>query len=264
VSVDGSSFRALHDIRPDEVLVAMICRLVPDLKLEGLLAACDAVGELARAGWQVRLVIVGDGQARNKIAERATRANAIGARQVVLLTGEMTDPRPAYAAADVVVGQGGSALRGMAFGKPLVVVGEDGFSELLTPSSASIFLQQGWYGLGPGSLGSGVPALRLAMEQLVGSLDLRRELGAFARQLALDRFSLRRAAQLQEREYLTAVQERVGPVPVGVDLVRSAAGVLGNKLWRRYQRWRGSAALDDSNARSAIATVLTGRANKNR
>jgi len=162
------------------------------------------------------------------------------------------------------VGQGGSALRGMAFGKPLVVVGEDGFSELLTPSSASIFLQQGWYGLGPGSLGSGVPALRLAMEQLVGSLDLRRELGAFARQLALDRFSLRRAAQLQEREYLTAVQERVGPVPVGVDLVRSAAGVLGNKLWRRYQRWRGSAALDDSNARSAIATVLTGRANKNR
>ena len=48
-------------------------------------------------------------------------------RQVVLLTGEIADPRPAYAAADVVVGQGGSALRGMAFGKPLVVVGEGRF-----------------------------------------------------------------------------------------------------------------------------------------
>ena len=49
-SVDGSNFRAQHGIQPDEVLVAMICRLVPELKLEGLLAACDAVGELARTG----------------------------------------------------------------------------------------------------------------------------------------------------------------------------------------------------------------------
>ena len=56
----------------------------------------------------------------------------MGGRQVVLLTGEIADPRSAYAAADVVVGQGGSALRGMAFGKPLIVVGEEGFSELLT------------------------------------------------------------------------------------------------------------------------------------
>ena len=39
------------------------------------------------------------------------------------LAGEMLDPRPAYAAADVVLGMGGSALRGMAFGKPLVVQG---------------------------------------------------------------------------------------------------------------------------------------------
>ena len=66
-SVNGSNFRAQHGIRPDEVLVAMICRLVPELKLEGLLAACDAVGELARTGCRVRLVIVGT-------AGRATRS----------------------------------------------------------------------------------------------------------------------------------------------------------------------------------------------
>jgi glycosyltransferase involved in cell wall biosynthesis len=259
-SIDGSTFRAQHGIAPDEVLVTMICRLVPELKLEGLLAACDAVGELAYTGWRVRLVIIGEGRASNEVAERATKANAIAGRPVVLLTGEIADPRPAYAAADVVVGQGGSALRGMAFGKPLVVVGEGGFSELLTPDSASIFLQQGWYGLGPGSLGSGVPSLRSALERLIGSLELRCELGAFARQLALDRFSLRRAAQLQEREYLAAVQERVAAGPLAVDLVHSAAGALGSKLRTRYQRWRGAAAVDDSNARAAVAaTMFSGR-----
>ena len=35
----------------------------------------------------------------------------------------MLDPRPAYAAADIVIGMGGSSLRGMAFGKPTIVVG---------------------------------------------------------------------------------------------------------------------------------------------
>ena len=204
----------------------------------------------------MRLVIVGDGRASNKVAERAAKANAIAGRQVVLLTGEIADPRPAYAAADVVVGQGGSALRGMAFGKPLVVVGEGGFSELLTPDSASIFLRQGWYGLGPGSLGSGVPALRLALERLIGSPELRRQLGAFGRQLVLDRFSLHRAARVQEEEYLAALQDRVALGPFVVDLVRSAAGVLGSKLWRKYQRWRGTAAVDDSNARAALAAML--------
>jgi phosphatidyl-myo-inositol alpha-mannosyltransferase len=261
-SVEGRNFRAEHDIGPDEVLVVMICRLVPELKLEGLRAACDAVGELASTGCPVRLVIVGDGLSRKEVADHAEKANAAAGRQVVLLTGEIDDPRPAYAAADVTVGQGSSALRGMAFGKPLVVVGEDGFSELLTPGSAPIFLRQGWYGLGPGSLGIGAPALRLALEQLVGSPGLRRELGAFARQLVVDRFSLRRAAQLLEAEYLAAIGERVAVGPLIVDLVRSASGVLGSKLQRQYRRWRGTAAIDNPkgidspNARPEMARFL--------
>ena len=193
-AVDGSGFRADQGIQPNEVLLAMVCRLVPDLKLEGLLSACEAVCELAVAGHPVRLIIVGDGRARGEVAKRAAEVNASAGREVVLMTGEMADPAPAYAAADVVIGQGGSALRGMAFGKPLVVVGEEGFSELLTPESLPVFLRQGWYGLGPGSLGAGVPALRIALERLVGSPELRSELGHLGRRLTEQRFSLRHAA----------------------------------------------------------------------
>lgn len=254
--VDGSEFRAQHGIGCNEILVAIVCRLVPDLKLEGLMACCDAVGELARTGYQVRLVIVGDGRAKNKVAERAAMANAIAGRQVVQLIGEIADPRPAYAAADVVVGQGGSALRGMAFGKPLVVVGEIGFSELLTPDSAPTFLRQGWYGIGPGSLGAGVPALRLALKRLIDSRELRVRLGAYGHRLALDRFSLHHAARVQEGQYLAAAQDRVALGPFVFDLVRSATSVLGSKLRRKYQRWRGMAAVDDCNARTVLAKML--------
>jgi len=257
-SVDGGQFRAQHGIHPDEVVVAMICRLVPELKLEGLLATCDAVADLALTGHRVRLVIVGDGRSRNEVAEHAARANAAAGRQVVLLTGEMNDPRVAYAGADITVGQGGSALRGMAFGKPLIVVGERGFSEMLTPATAPIFLKQGWYGLGPGSLGSGVPALRLALEPLVSSPELRRELGAFARRLVVDRFSLRQAAQRQEEEYLQATRDRVATSTLAVDLAQCANGLLGAKLLRKYQRWRGTVAVDDSNALPVVAEVLAG------
>ncbi|WP_204310174.1 hypothetical protein, partial [Enterobacter cloacae] len=59
-SVDGAAFRAQYGIGSGEILAVMVCRLVPELKLEGLLAACEAVGALARAGHPVRLVIVGD------------------------------------------------------------------------------------------------------------------------------------------------------------------------------------------------------------
>jgi hypothetical protein len=146
----------------------------------------------------------------------------------------------------------------MAFGKPLVVVGERGFSEILTPATAPIFLKQGWYGLGPGSLGSGVPALRLALEPLVSSLELRRELGAFAHQLVVERFSLRQAARRQEEEYLQATRDRVATGALAADLAQCAKGLLGGKLIRKYQRWRGTVAVDDSNALSVVAEVLAG------
>lgn len=256
-AVDGNDFRAKKGIQPNEVLLAMVCRLVPDLKLEGLLSACAAVRELAAAGCPVRLVIVGDGRARGEVARHAAEVNASAGREVVLMTGEMTDPAPAYAAADIVIGQGGSALRGMAFGKPLVVVGEEGFSELLTPESLPVFLGQGWYGLGSGSLGTGTPALRIALERLVGSPKLRDELGQLGRQLTEQRFSVRRAASVVENLYVSAIGN---PAPFGSvlsDFVHVSTGLVGNKIGRKYQRWTGRSSVDDNNARKLIAAVIT-------
>ncbi|WP_404517159.1 glycosyltransferase [Bradyrhizobium ottawaense] len=236
---DGRRFRREHGIGDEEVLIVMVSRLASVLKLEGLLMACQAVGEIACSARRVRLVIVGDGPVRDQVAAQATRANFSAGRQVVLLAGEMADPRPAYAGADIVIGMGGSALRGLAFGKPLIVVGEDGFSELLTPATEPFFLQKGWYGKGPGSLGMGPPALCVALERLIDSPELRLRLSRSSRQLVIDRFSLRRAAQLQEQEYVAAINEPAGTGARARDFACTAVGLTTRLLWRPFVRLTG-------------------------
>ena len=246
-------FRAEFGLDPEAPLIAVVCRLVPELKLEGLLAACNAVGRLAAGGMAVQLAIVGDGSARRKVEESAAKANATAGRRVVVLTGALVDPRPAYAAADIVLGMGGSALRGLAFGKPLVVQGEVGFWELLTPQAAPRFIDQGWYGIADDPV-EGATRLSTILTQLLGDPGLRLSLGEFGRRLVVERFSLDRAAAIQEEVYLTALDgERRGQSGVmAAEAARCAAGLLVYKVRRKWQRLRGTVAIDDFNSLAVL------------
>src|SRR4051794_36571200 len=136
--IDGGCFRRQYGLE-DIPTIVLVSRLAVALKLEGIERAIAAVAQLA-GETPVRLVIVGDGPARDGLARAAAEVNARAGRGTVVLTGELADPRPAYAAADIVLGMGGSALRAMAFAKPLVVLGELGFAEVLTAESAATFL----------------------------------------------------------------------------------------------------------------------------
>jgi glycosyltransferase involved in cell wall biosynthesis len=249
----AAAFRSKYAPDPTLPLAVMVCRLVPDLKRESLLTACGAIEELAAAGTPAQLVIVGDGPVRAELAERAELANRRAGRQLVVLTGELADPRPAYDAADVVLGMGGSALRALSFGKPLVVVGERGFSELLTERTAPTFLAEGWYGLGPGSRGEGTTGMRRSLTAVLEDPVLRAELGAYGRNLVQARFSLRTAAEAQEAEYRQAIAELVPRNRLTGAATRSAAGILNYKVRRKISRWRGTVAVDDANAQ-AVAT----------
>jgi len=248
---DPGSFRADHGLDPVIPLVAVVCRLVAELKLEGLLAACAVVGRLAESGVDAQLVVVGDGPARGRVEAAAAAANAVTGRRAVVLTGELADPRPAYAAADVMLGMGGSALRGLAFGAPLVVQGERGFWRLLTPESAPTFLDQGWYGLGSDvDSVAGVDRLAGILTDLLADPAARERLARYGRRLVVERFSLDRAAAVQEEVY-AAVLAGVpvsGRAAMAADAARSAVGVTRHQLRRKWQRLRGRVATDDFNA----------------
>jgi len=254
------AFRAEHRLdEPDMVDVVVVCRLVPELKLEGVLTAVDVVGELA-GELPLRLTVVGDGTARQTVAERAAKANARAGRRAVVLTGELFDPRPAYAAADIMLGMGGSALRSLAFGRPLVVQGEKGFWELLTPESCGLFLQQGWYGVADGT--GGAERLATILRALAADPARRDELGAYGRRLAEERFSLTRSAGVQEAIYAEALAAaRAGrSLPAqGAEAVRSLTGVVAHKARRRYRAVRGTRASEDFNQVTLAREAMTAK-----
>ncbi|WP_405143776.1 glycosyltransferase family 4 protein [Sphaerisporangium sp. NBC_01403] len=235
-------FREKYGLAPGPLDIVVVCRLVPELKLEGILTAIDTVGRLA-ADLDLRLIVVGDGTARAQVEEHAAAANAAAGRRVVVLTGELADPRPAYAAATVCLGMGGSALRSLAFAKPLIVQGEHGFFELLTPDTEPFFLDQGWYGLGAGRQ-EGPARFEAAVRKLYDDPGLRGKLGRHGRDLVVERFSLEGAARVQVDIYEQALTE----LPSARDALGTAQGVAAYKLRRRYQRLRGTHSRDDFNA----------------
>jgi glycosyltransferase involved in cell wall biosynthesis len=192
--IDGRAFRQRHGIADDERLLVVVSRLAVDLKLDALVRAIDAADLLATRH-RMRLLIVGDGEARAALEARAASVNRRQQRDVVTLTGAELDPRQAYAAGDVVIGMGSSALRALAIGRPVVIQGEHGFSEVFEPATLSLFIRQGFFGTGDSEAG----AHRLAhqVDTLLRSTALADELGRYGRRIVTERFSLQRAVPIQ-------------------------------------------------------------------
>jgi glycosyltransferase involved in cell wall biosynthesis len=225
--------RALFGIDQDTVLIAVICRMTTDLdKLQGVLEAIGVVGRLAESH-PVALLVVGAGSGLPQVREAATAVNDQFGRDVIVVTGALLDPRPAYAAADIVIGMGSSALKGMAFGKPLVVQGEQGFWKLLEPATLPIFLAQGFFGHG------GTPDdLRGALTRLISNPAWRVELGRFARRVVVDRFSLSHAIGVQCAIYRDAIDIRPSRQEIGIGLGRMSVELAKFKFSMARQRAR--------------------------
>ena len=252
LDVGRAGFQAHWGLAQPRFTVGLVTRFAYQLKLEGILAAMDAVGSLA-ADLPIRLVIAGDGPARTEVEQHAAAANRRYGDGTVVLVGELLDPRPVYSVADVAIGMGGSALRAMAFAKPLIVQGERGFWELLTPDSLPRFLHTGWYGLGSNPA-NGSLMLAAILRGLVDDEPLRSRLGAFARTVVEERFSLDAAAGKQSDAYLRAVLAGRHPwITTGAD-VAAAARYARYYAAKRIRRAAGTEAADDFNARPSTET----------
>ena len=246
--VAGSTLTAFRDrwgLR-DRPIVVCVGRLATELKSEGVLAAIDVAGRFAGGPDRFQLLLVGDGPARPLIEAAAAAANERAGADIVVLTGELADPRPAYAVADVVLGMGGSALRSLAFSKPLIVQGERGFYKTLSPPSADTFLWQGWYGVGDGSP-TGPDTLAAELSPLLRSADERHRLGEFGNHL-VQRFSLERAAERQlqiSQEAAVASRRRVF---LSIEDLRAGCSFAGYYARKKAARITGRRHADDFNA----------------
>lgn len=238
----GRDARARLGLAPDDLVVAVVCRLTTDLgKVDGVLDAIEVVGRLAESR-PVRLLVVGTGPAAGRVAERAAAVNAVHAGRaerggpVVVVTGQLLDPRPAYDAADVVLGMGGSALKGMAFGKPVVVQGDRGRWRALEPETLAGFLHGGWMCTGTGD----GRELEHALETLLSDAGARAARGDLGRRVVLDTYGLAAAARRQEQVYDDAVARRPTAAQRRDALLRCAVDVGKFKVALARQRVAGA------------------------
>lgn len=207
-AIDGAPLRHELGIAADAPLLVTVSRLALELKLDALIDAIDAVGRLGTE-LPLTLLIVGDGPAGEALRARAAGVNRELGHEAIRFAGALADPRPAYAAADVVLGMGGSSLRAMAFGKPVIVQGERGFSRVFEPAARDYFLRHGLWGVGEGE--PNAQRLAAQIRGLLCDAERRRELAEYSRETVCERFSLARAADVQLGIYETVLEERPRP-----------------------------------------------------
>jgi glycosyltransferase involved in cell wall biosynthesis len=217
----GAVFRAAQGIADDTVLAVLVSRVDRAMKLESILDAVAAI-ELVEDP-SAALIIVGDGDALEEVRSAADAVNARVGRVVVQAVGHLADPRPAYNAADVVLAMGGAAIRGLAHRKPVIVLGEGGFSLTYQPDTIAHFRREGFYGHGSGVGGPELLAGHLAA--LVGDSARRDELGAFGLREVDTRFGLDAATTALEAIYDGAVRDAPsGPARIVIGAAQTALG----------------------------------------
>ena len=144
---------------------------------------------------------------------------------------------------------GGSALRALAFGKPLVVQGERGFWRTVTPETYRDFAWAGWYGVSDGE--DSAQALSRELRPLLADAVMRDRLGAYGQRLVWQQYSLEAAASAMEGVYSVAIERTRHPVR---QVPRSAAGFASYKVRRKLARLFSVAPADDFNDVAGLAS----------
>jgi glycosyltransferase involved in cell wall biosynthesis len=152
---------------------------------------------------ELDLVVVGTGTDEARLRSIGASINDAVGRRAIVFTGAMADPRPAYACADIVLGMGGSAARGLAFARPLIVVGEYGSFVTFRHENASDLFRASFWDVErpfdpPGEL------LR-QLQPLLTNANERNELGRFGRVFAEGNFGLAAMTQRLAEVYEQAL-----------------------------------------------------------
>ncbi|MFF4342640.1 glycosyltransferase family 4 protein [Kitasatospora sp. NPDC001540] len=198
-AVPGADFRAEVGARDDQLLLCIVTRLVSGLEKDAGVSRTIAALRLLDDPDLV-LAVVGGGPSEERLRAEAAAANAELGREAIVLTGQRADPRPAYQAADLVLGMGGSALRGLAFGKPVIVHGAGGYTAVHEPGPlVEPHASRCMYGHGDHP--ADAKALAAQIRALADAPDRRAELGRWGRDWVVGRFSLGHVSTAFEEIY---------------------------------------------------------------
>lgn len=224
-------FRRDLGIADDETLAVIVSRIDSHMKAEGIVNTIRAIRELDLT--DLKLVIVGDGNAVDLIRRESETVNRDLGREAVILAGALYDPRPAYAAADITLGMGGSALRCLAHSKPLIVLGENGFARIFEPASEDYFMTEGFFG--SQHVDNAVGHVAEQIRQLMDT-EVRARLGEYGLARVAGRFGLDVTADTLEDIYRTEIADVPGLGRRCLDAVRTVSRAVVHRAVRAVRR----------------------------
>lgn len=195
--VDRAAARKELGIAHDAVLAVFVGRVVPIKRLDVLLrAVAQAIG----AGAPLRLAIVGDGETRPGLERLAAE---LGIGPAVSFLGYRRGLRPIFAAADLAVlssdneGTPVSLIEAAAAGVPAVATAVGGVGEVVSAETGRLVAP------------ADAQALAGALASMAADRELRRSMGARARELALQRYSVARLIGDLDQIYKALAERRV-------------------------------------------------------
>lgn len=162
----------------------------------------------------VVFVIVGGGDAFGEIKKKAERLNERRGRNVVILTGGVSDVRPYLFASDVFVGPSRAALEAMTSGLPVVISGSEGHLGELTRSNFEFALETNLC-----CRSSELPTAQIlygCIADMLAKPDASvRALTALQNEL-LENYTVARMTEIYEREYerIAKIKTKVRPAAV--------------------------------------------------
>ncbi len=193
---DRDAVRDSLGVPRDAFLLACVAKLYEQ---KGHAVLLDAFERLQAAG-EVHLALLGEGPLRAQLAERI---GAAGLEGRVHLAGIRADVPSVLAASDAFVlpslweGLPMALLEGMASGLPVVASRVAGTEEVLTGTDAGLMVEPG-----------DAEALRVALERVIADGELRRRLGAAARERVAERYSVAAQAASHAQLYRDVVARR--------------------------------------------------------
>lgn len=86
----------------------------------------------------LHVIVIGDGPGRESLEKEAQVINEMAGRDVVHMTGAKVDVIPYYLESSIIIGTARVALEGMMCGKPVIAIGNQGYTGIVTESKKDI------------------------------------------------------------------------------------------------------------------------------
>ncbi|MEW6510662.1 MAG: glycosyltransferase family 4 protein [Bacteroidota bacterium] len=191
--IDLTAFRGRRSRRrKGEKVIGTVGRLHPQKGHRVLIAAA---AELLRSVPKVKFLIIGEGELRGELEAYATE---LGIADHIIFMGARTDVVPLLGTMDIFVlpslweGHPLVLMEAMAAGLPIVASAVDGVTEIVRDGKDALLVPPG-------------DPLRLAgaIQRLLTSASLRQRLGSKGREVARERFSVKRMVKETEDLYMS-------------------------------------------------------------